>query len=76
MRTIGPWRQAVGQAHQRRAADRLGAKWTELDTGHYPMLSTPDRTDRAIDGGMRRASCDEHRSDRPADRRPALPRAA
>src|ERR1700724_3720185 len=27
-----------------------------------------DRTDRAIDGGMRRASRDEHRSDRPADR--------
>ncbi|MCP5024982.1 MAG: alpha/beta hydrolase [Actinomycetia bacterium] len=28
--------------HQRRAADRLGASWAELDTGHYPMLSTPD----------------------------------
>src|SRR3954452_5127838 len=30
-----------GEAHQRRAAERLGAKWMELDTGHYPMLSTP-----------------------------------
>lgn len=28
-------------AHQRRTADRLGARWHELDTGHYPMLSTP-----------------------------------
>jgi pimeloyl-ACP methyl ester carboxylesterase len=37
-------RQAVnpGEAHQRRAAARLGARWLELDTGHYPMLSTPD----------------------------------
>jgi pimeloyl-ACP methyl ester carboxylesterase len=30
-----------GEAHQRRAAERLGAKWAELDTGHYPMLSAP-----------------------------------
>jgi pimeloyl-ACP methyl ester carboxylesterase len=30
-----------GEAHQRRAASRLGATWRELDTGHYPMLSTP-----------------------------------
>jgi pimeloyl-ACP methyl ester carboxylesterase len=37
-------RRAVnpGEAHQRRAADRLNAKWQELDTGHYPMLSMPD----------------------------------
>jgi pimeloyl-ACP methyl ester carboxylesterase len=28
-------------AHQRRAAERLKAKWHELDTGHYPMLSEP-----------------------------------
>lgn len=28
-------------AHQRRAADRLKARWHELDTGHYPMLSEP-----------------------------------
>ena len=26
-------------AHQRRARDRLGASWHELDTGHYPMLT-------------------------------------
>lgn len=31
-----------GEAHQRRAAARLKAKWLELDTGHYPMLSAPD----------------------------------
>jgi pimeloyl-ACP methyl ester carboxylesterase len=37
-------RRAVnpGEAHQRRAADKLGAQWRELDTGHYPMLSMPD----------------------------------
>ena len=33
--------QNPGEAHQRRTAERLGAKWAELDTGHYPMLSTP-----------------------------------
>jgi pimeloyl-ACP methyl ester carboxylesterase len=31
-----------GEAHQRRAATRLKARWLELDTGHYPMLTTPD----------------------------------
>jgi len=31
-----------GEAHQRRTADALGARWHELDTGHYPMLSMPD----------------------------------
>lgn len=31
-----------GEAHQRRAAEKLNAQWHELDTGHYPMLSTPD----------------------------------
>lgn len=30
------------EAHQRRTAERLGAGWHELDTGHYPMLSQPD----------------------------------
>lgn len=30
-----------GEAHQRRTAERLGGKWLELDTGHYPMLSVP-----------------------------------
>ncbi len=29
-------------AHQRRTADKLGARWHEIDTGHYPMLSTPE----------------------------------
>jgi pimeloyl-ACP methyl ester carboxylesterase len=29
------------EAHQRRAADALKARWHVLDTGHYPMLSTP-----------------------------------
>ena len=27
--------------HQRRCADALGARWFELDTGHYPMLTEP-----------------------------------
>ena len=31
-----------GEAHQRRCAEALGARWDELDTGHYPMLSAPD----------------------------------
>jgi pimeloyl-ACP methyl ester carboxylesterase len=30
------------EAHQRRTAERLKARWFELDTGHYPMLSQPD----------------------------------
>ncbi len=37
-----------GEAHQRRAADALGARWHELDTGHYPMLSMPDELTRLI----------------------------
>jgi pimeloyl-ACP methyl ester carboxylesterase len=43
-------RQAAnpGEAHQRRAADRLGATWHELDTGHYPMLSAADDLARLI----------------------------
>jgi pimeloyl-ACP methyl ester carboxylesterase len=45
-----PWQTTViwckraqnpGEAHQRRTAEKLHAKWHELDTGHYPMLSTP-----------------------------------
>lgn len=32
-----------GKPHQKRAADTLGASWHEIETGHYPMLSTPDR---------------------------------
>lgn len=31
-----------GEAHQRRCAAKLGARWHEMDTGHYPMLSMPD----------------------------------
>lgn len=37
-----------GELHQRRCADALGARWEELDTGHYPMLSTPDELARLI----------------------------
>jgi pimeloyl-ACP methyl ester carboxylesterase len=36
------------EAHQRRTAEKLHAKWFELDTGHYPMLSTPDELARMI----------------------------
>lgn len=32
-----------GRPHQARAAETLGASWHEIETGHYPMLSTPDR---------------------------------
>jgi pimeloyl-ACP methyl ester carboxylesterase len=34
--------QNPGEAHQRRTAEKLGAAWHELDTGHYPMLSMPE----------------------------------
>ena len=46
-----PWNASVlycsraanpGEAHLRRGAERLGARWHVIDTGHYPMLSTPD----------------------------------
>lgn len=30
------------ETHQRRTAERLGAAWHELDTGHYPMLGEPE----------------------------------
>jgi pimeloyl-ACP methyl ester carboxylesterase len=30
------------EAHQRRTAERLGGTYTELEAGHYPMLSHPD----------------------------------
>jgi len=29
-------------AHQRRAAETLKARWFELETGHYPMLTEPE----------------------------------
>jgi pimeloyl-ACP methyl ester carboxylesterase len=35
-------------AHQRRAADKLQARWFELDTGHYPMLTEPEALARLI----------------------------
>ena len=46
-------KQAVnpGEAHQRRAATRLKARWHELDTGHYPMLSMPDELTTLIVNG-------------------------
>ena len=37
-----------GLAHQRRAADTLKAKWYELDTGHYPMLTEPEALSKLI----------------------------
>src|SRR5712691_484295 len=43
--------QNPGEAHQRRAAERLNAKWAELDTGHYPMLSMPDELTQLLVAG-------------------------
>jgi pimeloyl-ACP methyl ester carboxylesterase len=42
--TVVRCRRAVnpGEAHQKRTADKLNARWHELDTGHYQMLSMPD----------------------------------
>jgi pimeloyl-ACP methyl ester carboxylesterase len=37
-----------GEAHQRRAAERLKATWAELDTGHYPMLSMPEELTKMV----------------------------
>jgi pimeloyl-ACP methyl ester carboxylesterase len=46
-----PWRATVircrraanpPEAHQRRTAEKLGAPFIEIDTGHYPMLSDPE----------------------------------
>ena len=39
-----------GEAHQRRCAEALDARWHALDTGHYPMLSAPDALSRLIAG--------------------------
>lgn len=36
------------EAHQRRTAERLGAAWHELDTGHDPMLSQPEELTRRL----------------------------
>ena len=37
-----------GEAHLRRCAETLGARWHTIATGHYPMLSTPDELARLI----------------------------
>ena len=39
------------KAHQERAAQALGARWHELDTGHYPMLTEPAALARVIAAG-------------------------
>lgn len=52
-----PWKASVlycsqapnpGEAHIRRSCDKLKGKWHVIDTGHYPMLSTPDELTRII----------------------------
>jgi pimeloyl-ACP methyl ester carboxylesterase len=43
--------QNPGEVHQRRAAERLHAKWAELDTGHYPMLSMPEELTQLLVAG-------------------------
>src|SRR5262245_54230280 len=40
-----------GEAHQRRAAERLKATWAELDSGHYPMLSMPEELTKLLVAG-------------------------
>jgi len=40
-----------GEAHQRRTAEKLGGKWLELDTGHYPMLSMPSELTALLTAG-------------------------
>lgn len=37
-----------GEAHIRRTADMLKGRWHVIDTGHYPMLSTPDQLTKII----------------------------
>ncbi len=36
------------EAHQRRTAEKLGAAYHEMQTGHYPMLSQPDELTRLL----------------------------
>ena len=52
-----PWKASVircrraanpPEAHQRRTADRLRAPYSEMDTGHYPMLSQPEELTRLL----------------------------
>lgn len=37
-----------GESHLRRCAEKLDARWYSIETGHYPMLSTPDELARLI----------------------------
>lgn len=37
------------EAHQRRTAEALRASWHQLDTGHYPMLTEPERLAQLIE---------------------------
>lgn len=46
-----PQAQNPGEPHQRRCAEKLKARWHVIDTGHYPMLSTPDELTRLIISG-------------------------
>jgi len=36
------------ETHQRRTAEKLGAPYAEMNTGHYPMLSAPDELTRLL----------------------------
>jgi hypothetical protein len=38
------------EAHQRRTAEKLGAPYAEMNTGHYPMLSAPDELTKLLLG--------------------------
>ena len=63
-------RQAVnpGEAHQRRAAEKLGATWHELDTGHYPMLSAAEElAGLIVEGVTPRQPCSLRRSEAISD---------
>ena len=55
-----PWKASViwctraqnpGEAHQRRCAEKLGASFATLDTGHYPMLSMPEELTQLLLAG-------------------------
>ena len=39
-----------GEPHQRRCAEKLQAKWHELDTGHFPMLTMPNELTKILLG--------------------------
>ena len=43
-----PQAQNPGRPHQERCAQKLNARWHEIDTGHYPMITTPDELARLI----------------------------